>query len=219
MPDNPLRKYYDLAYQDNPEVQRDLLIEAAISRGLPPNFFIHLQQIETPDAVNPRTEIGRTPLPGGGRAKGILQFIPKAVRDYDIDPYSVSQSAWAAADMADKNRQMLRKRFPNLNEDDLNHLTAVTHFAGYGNVSKAGGIPNTPIAQKYSNKLRTMQQQDEQTLRDAVSPPMPPPPPPPAKPSGAAAQPVRKGSNIYDIQQMYSNVGEYPADIDMFSRG
>ena len=116
---------------------------------------------------------------------------------------------------------MLRRRFPNLNEDDLNHLTAVTHFAGYGNVSKAGGIPKTPLAQKYSNKLRSMQQRDEQTLRDEISPLMPPPPAPPVKstkPSGAAAQPVRKGSNIYDIQQMYSNVGEYPADIDMFSR-
>jgi hypothetical protein len=31
---------------------------------------------------------------------------------------------------------------------------------------------------------------------------------------------MRKGSlDIYDIQQMFSNVGEYPPGVDMFSRG
>lgn len=217
--DNPLRQYYDLEYQDNPEVWRNLLIEAAVSRGLPPNFLINLQQIETPDAVNPRTELGRTPLPGGGRAMGILQFTPKSARIYDIDPFSVSQSAWAAADMADKNRTMLRRRFPNLSEDDLNHYTAVAHFAGYGNVSKAGGIPRTPLAQKYSNKLRSMQQRDEQTLRDAISPPMPPPPAPPVKPapgkpSGAALQ-KRSDASLDDIQQMLGRVGSYRPDVEI----
>jgi hypothetical protein len=223
--ENPLRQYYDLEYQDNPEVQRNLLVEAAVSRGLPPNFLVHLQQLETPNSKQPRTEVGRTPLPGGGRAKGILQFTPKMVHTYDIDPFSVSQSAWAAADMADKNRQMLRRRFPNLDEDTLNHYTAVAHFSGYGNMSRAGGIPSTPLAQRYSNKLRHMQMIEEQRLRDEISPPPPPPPAPPVKaappkPRGAAVQPMKKGSaDIYDIRQMFGSTGEYVPGVDAFSRG
>jgi hypothetical protein len=37
-----------------------------------------------------------------------------------------------------------------------------------------------------------------------------------SRPSGAASQPTRKGSlDIYDIQQMYGNVGTFPPGINV----
>jgi hypothetical protein len=218
MDENPLREHVDLEYQNHPEVQRNLLIEAAVSRGLPPNFLINLAGIESANEENPRTATGKKELEGGGRARGILQFIPSTAAAYKIDPLNVKQSADAAADMAAKNLVRLRRNFPKMSESELLHLAGVAHHSGMGNVMQARGVPQKPYALDYSKKLRAATERDKRTLRDAINFPVPPEVknPKPARPSGAASQPMRKGSlDIYDIQQMYGNVGTFPPGINV----
>lgn len=214
--ENPLR---DKGYTDYPEVQRDLMIQAAIARGLPPNFLIHLQQIETPDAPNPRLAVGKplkskNPLDNNQPARGIMQFIPSTAADYGIDPHDVKQSVDAAAVMASKNLNTLRREFPGLSKENLLFLTGIAHHSGIGNVTAAGGVPNKPGAIDYATKLRRIQEQEKATMREAIKPLLPAAP----KPRGAAAQPMKKGS-IYDIQQMFGSTGEYVPGVDVFSRG
>jgi len=214
--ENPLR---DKGYTDYPEVQRDLMIQAAIARKLPPNFLIHLQQIETPDAPNPRTAVGKplkskNPLDNNQPARGIMQFIPSTAAGYGIDPHDVKQSVDAAAVMASKNLNTLRRELPGLSKEDLLFLTGIAHHSGIGNVTEAGGVPNKPGAIDYATKLRRIQEQEKATMREAIKPLLPASP----KPRGAAAQPMKKGS-IYDIQQMFGSTGEYVPGVDIFSRG
>jgi len=225
--DNPLRAYTDLEYQDNPEVQRNILIESAVARGLPPNFLLHLAQIESGNEPNPRTAEGKRQLPGGGRAQGILQFTPTNVQSYNIDPHNVKHSADAAADMAVRNMRQLRANFPHLTQEQLLHLTGVAHHSGAGNIIAAGGVPNKPFALDYSRKLQDLASGDTRGLREAVNFPIPPselPAPKPAvrpaspKPSGAAAQPVRKAedTSYNDILSMFSRIGNYLPGIQVF---
>lgn len=215
--ENPFSAYRDKGYTDHPEVQRDLLIQAAIARKLPPNFLLHLQQIETPDAPNPRVAEGKplkskNPLDNNQPARGIMQFIPSTAAQYGIDPYDVKQSADAAAVMASKNLNTLRRELPGLSKDDLLFLTGVAHHSGIGNVTAAGGVPNKPGAIDYATKLRRIQEQEKATMREAIKPFQPA-----AKPRGAAAQPMRKGSaDIYDIQQMFGSIGEYLPGVKLF---
>lgn len=228
--DNPLRTYADLSYQDNPEVQRSILIEAAIARGLPPNFLLNLAKLESAGEANPRTAVGRRELPGGGRARGILQFIPKTAKAYGIDPFDVKQSADAAASMASTNLQRLRKNFPKLPESDLLHLAGVAHHSGAENILRARGVPKFPFAQDYSKKLKSLTGEDASTLREAINfpipqeekePPLPPPPRPAStKPAGAAAQPKverrSEGRSLDEIQSMFSAIGRFLPDIKIF---
>lgn len=214
--ENPLR---DKGYTDYPEVQRDLMIQAAIARKLPPNFLIHLQQIETPDSPNPRLAVGKplkskNPLDNNQPARGIMQFIPSTAADYGIDPHDVKQSVDAAAVMASKNLNTLRREFPGLSKENLLFLTGIAHHSGIGNVTAAGGVPDKPGAIDYATKLRRIQEQEKATMREAIKPLLPAAP----KPRGAAAQPMKKGS-IYDIQQMFGSTGEYVPGVDVFSRG
>lgn len=217
--ENPLR---DKGYTDHPEVQRDLMIQAAIARKLPPNFLIHLQQIESPitkDSPNPRLAVGKplkskNPLDNNQPARGIMQFIPSTAADYGIDPHDVKQSVDAAAVMAAKNLNALRREFPGLSKENLLFLTGIAHHSGAGSVISAGGVPDKPGAIDYATKLRRIQEQEKATMREAIKPLLPASP----KPRGAAAQPMKKGS-IYDIQQMFGSTGEYVPGVDVFSRG
>ena len=231
MDENPLRR--SLEEQSQPEVYRNILIETAIKHGLPPNFLVNLQQIETPDhqRYDPRTKEG-DPTSKGIRHQGILQFSPGMARQYGINPFDVYESADAAARLANENMATFKQRFPNLTPQQLLHLGAVAHNQGTAPIIAAGGkVPMTSGAQTYSKALKSFDRMDKSLFDTAIKGPQPAPPapslvkppapPPPApRPAGAASQPVRKGSaDIYDIQQMFSNVGEYLPGVDMFSRG
>jgi hypothetical protein len=222
--ENPFSAYRDKGYTDHPEVQRDLLIQAAIARKLPPNFLIHLQQIESPiteKSPNPRVADGKplkskNPMDNGQPARGILQFIPSTAAGYGIDPYDVKQSADAAAVMASKNLNTLRRNLPGLSKDQLLFLTGIAHHSGAGNVTEAGGVPDQPGAIDYATKLRRILDKEKATMQEAIKPLLPASP----KPRGAAAQPMKKGSaDIYDIRQMFGSTGEYVPGVDAFSRG
>jgi hypothetical protein len=114
---------------------KDLIREAALRAGLPPEFVASVAQVESamrPDAVSPKGAIG------------VMQLMPATAKSLGADPHDVGQNIDAGA-------RLLRDLLLKYDGDVVKALSA--YNAGTGAVARYQGLPPYDETRRYVNKV------------------------------------------------------------------
>ncbi len=113
----------------------DLIREAALRAGLPPEFVASVAKVESglrPDAVSPKGAIG------------VMQLMPATAKSLGADPNDVAQNIDAGA-------RLLRDLLLKYDGDVVKALAA--YNAGPGAVARYRGLPPFDETRRYVNKV------------------------------------------------------------------
>jgi len=120
-----------------PRDPRQLVHDAAVRSGLPPEFVHSVAKVESgfePRAVSPRGAVG------------VMQLMPETARSLGADPTDPEQNI-------DAGTRLLRELLLKYNGDVVRALAA--YNAGPGAVDKYQGLPPFDETRQYVNKVIT----------------------------------------------------------------
>lgn len=196
------------------------LFEATTRRyGLPPYMLRELQRLETGNLKNPVTALG--PRTKQGQAMGLMQIMPRNVNVLGGDPFKPADAIDMAGRISRDNIRMLRKYYPDFNDDEIERLAVAAYHSGIGNVRQAGGVPDKPRAQAYMkqyDEIRSMRELNPfyaEEMGAGAAMPAPAPEPEVASVPPAKSAPIDARSLKF-LMDLFNNLPQapesYPSD-------